>query len=98
MARTSADGVELLDRYRDRLDHDLGGDDTIWPVVEVLKRAASDKHPFDVGVRPRDNVVTAHSSSRCWRRSASPGSAVAGPAPARTGFWQTRHTHRRPTQ
>ncbi|GAB3986902.1 hypothetical protein GCM10027615_80240 [Plantactinospora veratri] len=56
MARASAVGVELLDRYRDRrldelwLDHDLGGDDTIWPVVEVLERAAFDNRPFDVGV------------------------------------------------
>jgi hypothetical protein len=56
VARTSGAGVELLDRYRDRrldelwLDHDLGGDDTIWPVVEVLERAAFDKRPFDVGV------------------------------------------------
>ncbi|MDG4817492.1 hypothetical protein O7628_18540 [Micromonospora sp. WMMD956] len=56
VARTSAAGVELLDRYRDRhldelwLDHDLGGGDTIWPVVEVLERAAFDNRPFDVGV------------------------------------------------
>ncbi|MEV4819934.1 cyclic-phosphate processing receiver domain-containing protein [Micromonospora tulbaghiae] len=56
VARTSDAGVELLGRYRDRrldelwLDHDLGGDDTIWPVVEVLERAAFDKRPFDVGV------------------------------------------------
>ncbi|MGW4680861.1 cyclic-phosphate processing receiver domain-containing protein [Micromonospora taraxaci] len=56
VARTSAAGVELLDRYRCRrldelwLDHDLGGDDTIWPVVEVLERAAFDERPFDVGV------------------------------------------------
>lgn len=45
VVRTSDAGVELLDRYRDRrldelwLDHDLGGDDTIWPVMEVLERA-----------------------------------------------------------
>ncbi|WP_435821765.1 cyclic-phosphate processing receiver domain-containing protein [Micromonospora taraxaci] len=56
VARTSAAGVELLERYRGRrldelwLDHDLGGDDTIWPVVEVLERAAFDERPFDVGV------------------------------------------------
>ncbi|WBB88388.1 hypothetical protein O7542_14050 [Micromonospora sp. WMMC264] len=56
VARTSDAGVELLGRYRDRrldelwLDHDLGGDDTIWPVVEVLERAAFDKRHFDVGV------------------------------------------------
>jgi hypothetical protein len=31
-------------------DHDLGESDTIWPVVEVLERAAFDGRPFDVGV------------------------------------------------
>ncbi|GLY26513.1 hypothetical protein Misp04_62440 [Micromonospora sp. NBRC 101691] len=41
VARTSAAGVEVLERHRGRrldelwLDHDLGGDDTIWPVVEA---------------------------------------------------------------
>ena len=56
VARTSAAGVRLLRRYRDRfldelwLDHDLGGDDTIWPVVEILEQAAFEKRPFDVGV------------------------------------------------
>jgi hypothetical protein len=56
VARTSAGGVQLLDRYRDRrldelwLDHDLGGDDTIWPVVEVLERAAFEDRRFDIGV------------------------------------------------
>ena len=46
VARTSSAGVELLDRHRSHrldelwLDHDLGDDDTIWPVVEVLERAA----------------------------------------------------------
>ncbi|WP_309232287.1 cyclic-phosphate processing receiver domain-containing protein [Micromonospora tarensis] len=48
VARTSTAGVGLLDRYRDRrldelwLDHDLGGDDTNWPVVEVLERVNRD--------------------------------------------------------
>ena len=32
------------------LDHDLGEDDTIWPVVEVLERAAFENRPFDIGV------------------------------------------------
>jgi hypothetical protein len=56
VARSSAAGVDLLNRYRDErldelwLDHDLGGADTIWPVVEVLERAAFDGRPFDVGV------------------------------------------------
>ena len=56
VARTSAAGVQLFERYRDRpldelwLDHDLGEDDTIWPVVEVLERAAFEDRPFDIGV------------------------------------------------
>jgi Cyclic-phosphate processing Receiver domain len=56
VARTSAAGVLLLYRYRDRrldelwLDHDLGESDTIWPVVEGLERAAFEGRPFDIGV------------------------------------------------
>jgi hypothetical protein len=56
VARTSSSGVELLARHRtDRvdelwLDHDLGGDDTIWPVVEILERAAFEGRPLDVGI------------------------------------------------
>ena len=56
VARSSAAGIDLLNRYRNErldelwLDHDLGGTDTIWPVVEVLERAAFDGLPFDVGV------------------------------------------------
>lgn len=56
VARTSSSGIELLARYRTErvdelwLDHDLGGDDTIWPVVETLERAAFEGQPFDVGV------------------------------------------------
>jgi hypothetical protein len=56
VARTSAAGAELVRRYRGRrldelwLDHDLGDDDTIWPVVEVLERAAFEGDPFDVGI------------------------------------------------
>lgn len=63
VARTSAAGVELLTRYRDGrldelwLDHDLGGDDTIWPVVEVLEQAAFDDRPFNIG------VVVVHSAN-----------------------------------
>jgi hypothetical protein len=56
VARTSAEAVEVLERYRSQrldelwLDHDLGGDDTIWPVVELLERAAFGGDPFDIGV------------------------------------------------
>lgn len=63
VARTSAAGVELLVQYRGRrldelwLDHDLGAGDTVWPVVEVLERAAFDGHRFDIG------VVNVHSAN-----------------------------------
>ncbi|MEH0938654.1 cyclic-phosphate processing receiver domain-containing protein [Micromonospora psammae] len=56
VARTSAAGVQALERHRGErldelwLDHDLGGDDTIWPVVEVLEQAAFEERPFDIGV------------------------------------------------
>lgn len=56
IARTSAAGVELLSRYWDQrldelwLDHDLGEDDTIWPVVELLERAAFEESRFDIGI------------------------------------------------
>jgi hypothetical protein len=56
VARSSSAGVVLLNTYRGRrldqlwLDHDLGEDDTIWPVVEVLERAAFNEHPFDIGL------------------------------------------------
>ncbi|MEU4681140.1 cyclic-phosphate processing receiver domain-containing protein [Micromonospora sp. NPDC023737] len=56
VARTSSAGVEALESSRGQrldelwLDHDLGGDDTIWPVVEVLERAAFEEQPFDIGV------------------------------------------------
>ena len=63
VARTSAAGVDLLAGHRARridelwLDHDLGGDDTIWPVVEILERAAFEEQPFDIG------VVNVHSAN-----------------------------------
>jgi hypothetical protein len=56
VVRTSAAAVELLQRCRDQrvdelwLDHDLGADDTVWPAVEVLERAAFDDRPLDIGV------------------------------------------------
>lgn len=54
VARTSAEGVALLNRLRQRtidelwLDHDLGGDDTIRPVVTVLEEAAFTGRRFDI--------------------------------------------------
>ena len=63
VARTSAAGIAVLRRHQGKridelwLDHDLGGEDTIWPVVEVLERAAFDGRPFDVG------VVVVHSAN-----------------------------------
>ncbi|MGW5529360.1 cyclic-phosphate processing receiver domain-containing protein [Streptomyces xanthochromogenes] len=55
IARTSREGVELLLEHRDRfvdelwLDHDLGGDDSILPVVTVMEEAAFHGRPFRIG-------------------------------------------------
>ena len=56
IARTSREGIQLLQEHRDGLidelwlDHDLGGDDSIMPVVTVLEEAAFSGHPFQIGV------------------------------------------------
>ncbi|WP_243436748.1 DUF3592 domain-containing protein [Streptomyces sp. FH025] len=55
IARTSREGIRLLEEHRDRfidelwLDHDLGGDDTIMPVVALMEEAAFDGRPFQIG-------------------------------------------------
>lgn len=86
VARSSAGGVELLRRHRAAridelwLDHDLGGDDTIWPVVELLELAAFEERPFDVG------VILVHSANpaggatmlRALRRWGYPARPAAG--------------------
>jgi hypothetical protein len=86
VARTSAAGVELLDSLRDQrldelwLDHDLGGDDTIWPVVEVLERAAFEERPFDVEAIcvHSANPVGAGKVVQVLRRWGYPARAVSG--------------------
>ncbi|MFA1544919.1 cyclic-phosphate processing receiver domain-containing protein [Actinomadura chokoriensis] len=56
IARTSHEGVLLLEEHRDLeidelwLDHDLGGDDSIMPVVALLEEAAFDGRPFRIGM------------------------------------------------
>ncbi|MEV3926957.1 cyclic-phosphate processing receiver domain-containing protein [Actinomadura coerulea] len=56
IARTSREGIQLLEEHRDGfidelwLDHDLGGDDSIMPVVTVLEEAAFNGRPFQIGV------------------------------------------------
>ena len=55
VARTSAAGLALLRAHRDEridelwLDHDLGGSDTIWPVVELLEHTAFEGQPLEIG-------------------------------------------------
>ena len=56
IARTSHEGVLLLEEHRAHeidelwLDHDLGGDDNIMPVVALLEEAAFAGHPFKIGM------------------------------------------------
>ncbi|MBQ1157969.1 hypothetical protein KBZ21_07340 [Streptomyces sp. A73] len=55
VARTSCEGIQLLQEHRDSfidelwLDHDLGGVDTIMPVVTLLEEAAFSGRPFHIG-------------------------------------------------
>ncbi|MER5886204.1 cyclic-phosphate processing receiver domain-containing protein [Streptomyces sp. NPDC001941] len=55
LARTSAEGVALLQEHRDTyvdelwLDHDLGGEDSIMPVVTLLEEAAFQGRPYRIG-------------------------------------------------
>ncbi|MGK5445763.1 cyclic-phosphate processing receiver domain-containing protein [Micromonospora sp. URMC 105] len=86
VARTSAAGVEALERHRGQrldelwLDHDLGGDDTIWPVVEMLERAAFEERPFDIGVVyvHSANPVGAMKVMQALRRWGYPARSAAG--------------------
>lgn len=56
VARSSKAGVALLLALRGQrigdlwLDHDLGGDDTIWPVIRLLEDAHLEGQPFDIGL------------------------------------------------
>jgi hypothetical protein len=90
IARTSREGIQLLQEHRDRfidelwLDHDLGGDDTIMPVVALLEEAAFNGRPFNIGTvfvhsaNPAGAETMARSLAR-WnyhvRRAAAPGRA-----------------------
>ncbi|MGW2255740.1 cyclic-phosphate processing receiver domain-containing protein [Kitasatospora sp. NPDC001660] len=55
IARTSREGIQLLQEHRDSfidelwLDHDLGGDDSIMPVVTLMEEAAFSGRPFQIG-------------------------------------------------
>ncbi|MFD5467780.1 cyclic-phosphate processing receiver domain-containing protein [Kitasatospora sp. NPDC127059] len=55
IARTSREGIQLLEEHRNGfidelwLDHDLGGDDTIMPVVTLMEEAAFNGQPFQIG-------------------------------------------------
>jgi hypothetical protein len=55
VARNSKDGISLLNALKGQridqlwLDHDLGGDDTITPVVYILEEAAFLGEPWDIG-------------------------------------------------
>ncbi|MGW5422173.1 cyclic-phosphate processing receiver domain-containing protein [Streptomyces sp. NPDC003943] len=55
VARTSREGVQLLEEHRNSfidelwLDHDLGGDDTIMPVVTLMEETAFNGRPFQIG-------------------------------------------------
>ncbi|MFH8349594.1 cyclic-phosphate processing receiver domain-containing protein [Streptomyces sp. NPDC018045] len=55
IARTGGEGIQLLLEHRDGfidelwLDHDLGGADSILPVVTLMEGAAFNGRPFRIG-------------------------------------------------
>jgi len=55
VARTSEEGLHLLERFRGKrvdelwLDHDLGGKDTIKPIVNMLEEDAFNGRPWNIG-------------------------------------------------
>jgi hypothetical protein len=51
-ARTLGEGLRLIEERPWRqvwLDHDLGGDETIMPIVELLEQRALDGRPLPIG-------------------------------------------------
>lgn len=56
IARSSGEGIKHLQEHRDSfidelwLDHDLGGDDSISPVVTLMEEAAFNGRPFRIGM------------------------------------------------
>lgn len=69
VVRNSKDAVELLEDLRFQpiaelwLDHDLGGTDTVAPVVELLQQAAFDGNHFAVDLIV---VHTANGAASDW--------------------------------
>ncbi|MEU2620331.1 cyclic-phosphate processing receiver domain-containing protein [Streptomyces sp. NPDC007157] len=87
IARSSGEGVKLLQEHRDSLidelwlDHDLGGDDSILPVVTLLEEAAFSGRPFRIG------TVYVHSANPHWRRDRRPvAHTLELPGPAGDGL------------
>lgn len=77
VARSSATGVALLSELRETLlddlwlDHDRGGNDTIWPVIRLLEEAQLAREPF-VSARCMCTPPAASRPTRCSSASAAP--------------------------
>ena len=71
VACSSRKAIELLEGLGDRrvdhlwLDHDLGGEDTIQPVIDLLVRLARTGSPLDVGLV---HIHTANVGAGHWMR------------------------------
>lgn len=69
-ARTSKNGIHLLKLYAAKgqtidelwLDHDLGGDDTIYPVIHFLEEKAHFEEPIPI------DVIYIHTSNPVGRQ------------------------------
>ncbi|GAA3918576.1 hypothetical protein GCM10022244_29750 [Streptomyces gulbargensis] len=113
VARTSHEGVQLLEEHRNSfidelwLDHDLGGEDTIMPVVTLMEEAAF-RQPFQIGAvfvhsaNPigaetivRSLGAGATESSGQWRREPGPMASATGGLGHDEGRGQARGTRSR---
>src|SRR4051794_27018929 len=97
VARSSAAGVELLQRLAGTridhlwLDHDLVGDDTIWPVVRHLETAWETGQPYDIRLvhLHAASSLAAHRMGITLRATTAPGGRR---TTSRCSTWRRRRT------
>lgn len=90
VARSSQEAVSLLEGLgRQRidhlwLDHDLGGEDTIRPVVDLMVRLASTGSPLNVG---QVHIHTANVGAGHWMRLGLQGAGYVVVRDYSLGMW-----------
>ena len=92
VARSSQEALRLLEGLGPKridhlwLDHDLGGEDTIRPVVDLLVQLAIARSPLDVG---QVHIHTANVRAGHWMRLELQGAGYAVVRSYSLGMWST---------